>query len=233
MNTEIINQIIEMLKTGASYSEIENKLGVYPVQIKRIKDKFISINNNTNVSTNDKNSNTNVSSNSKNNNTNVSVNKEKELELKLQQGRIEFLKLQQQHEIELEKIKTQRDEIETQKDEIELENFAIKLKHETELKKMQDKLEQFKKETAPDETEEEEPAQPELDDVVIWKNKNIEGYINGIEDNIAKVKFGRDEVIAIPFNLLIDNGEEWLFDYDFENADRQRKISRNRFFRRH
>ena len=212
MNTEIINQIIEMLKTGASYSEIENKLGVYPVQIKRIKDKFISINNNTNIST----------------------NKEKELELKLQQGRIEFLKLQQQHKIELEQIKTQRDEIETQKDEIELENFAIKLKHETELKKMQDKLEQFKKETAPDEPEEEnELPEPQVNDVVIWKNKNIEGYINGIEDNIAKVKFGRDEVIAIPFNLLIDNGEEWLFDYDFENADRQRKISRNRFFRRH
>ena len=230
MNTEIINQIIEMLKTGASYSEIQYKLGVYPVQIKRIKDKFININNNTNVSTNDKNSNTN----SKNNNTNISTNKEKELELKLQQGRIEFLKLQQQHEIELEKIKTQRDEIETQKDEIELENFAIKLKHETELKKMQDKLEQFKKETAPDEPEEEnELPEPQVNDVVIWKNKNIEGYINGIEDNIAKVKFGRDEVIAIPFNLLIDNGEEWLFDYDFENVDRQRKISRNRFFRRH
>ena len=54
MNTEIINQIIEMLKDGNSYSEIQNKLNVYPIQIKRIKDKFISINNNTNVSTNDK-----------------------------------------------------------------------------------------------------------------------------------------------------------------------------------
>jgi len=225
MDADITNKIIEMLKAGASYSQIQNKLNVYPVQIKRIKDKY--------VSTNSKNSNNNDSTNNKNNNTNISTNKEKELELKLQQGRIEFLKLQQQNEIELEQIKTQRDEIETQKDEIELENFAIQLKHETELKKMQEKLEQVKKETETDETEEEEPAQPELDDVVIWKNKNIEGYINGIEDNIAKVKFGHDEVIAIPFNLLIDNGEEWLFDYDFENADRQRKISRNRFFRRH
>jgi len=226
MNTEIINQIIEMLKTGASYSEIENKLGVYPVQIKRIKDKFISINNNTNVSTNDKNSNTNVSSNSKNNNTNISTNKEKELELKLQQGRIEFLKLQQQNEIELEQIKTQRDEIETQKDEIELENFAIQLKHETELKKMQEKLEQVKKETETDETEEEEPAQPELDDVVIWKNKNIEGRIENIKKNIAEVKFDNDEVIAIPFDLLTDNGKEWYFDYDFEKERRMRERRR-------
>ena len=74
MNTEITNKIIEMLKAGNSYSEIQNKLCVYPMQIKRIKDKFISINNNTNVSTNDKNSNTNINTNSKNSNTNVSTN---------------------------------------------------------------------------------------------------------------------------------------------------------------
>ena len=118
MNTEIINQIIEMLKTGASYSEIQNKLGLYPVQIKRIKDKFININNNTNVSTNDKNSNTN----SKNNNTNVSVNKEKELELKLQQVKFELENLKEHnYELQTEKLKMQLKQ-ETETDEPKLED---------------------------------------------------------------------------------------------------------------
>ena len=242
MNTEITNKIIEMLKAGNSYSEIENKLGVYPVQIKRIKDKFININNNNNDSANNKNNNNNDSANNKNNNTNISTNREEELKFMLRHKQGELLKLQQQHEIEIKNLKIQLqrqheievEQIETQKDEIELENFAIKLKNETELKKMQDELEQFKKETEPDEPEEENGLpEPRVNDIVVWKNKNIEGYISGIKDNIAKVKFGHNEVFEIPFSFLTDNGAEWLFDYDFENADKQRKISHNSFFRRH
>jgi len=241
MTPEITNQILEMLKAGSTYSQIQNKLGVYAPQIRRIRRKYFG--------TNTKNNNTNVSTNTKNNNTNVSVNAEIQLKQQhkidldnlKQQHKIDLDNLKQQHEIDLENLKNQlkqQHKIDLdnlkQQHEIELENFAIKLKNETELKKMQDELEQFKKETEPDEPEEEnELPEPQVNDVVIWKNKNIEGYINGIEDNIAKVKFGRDEVIAIPFDLLTDNGEEWLFDYDFENVDRQRKISRNRFFRRH
>jgi len=223
MDAEITNKIIEMLKAGASYSQIQNKLNVYPVQIKRIKDKFININNNNNDS-----------ANNKNNNTNISTNREEELKFMLRHKQGELLKLQQQHEIEIKNLKIQLqrqheievEQIETQKDEIELENFAIQLKHETELKKMQEKLEQVKKETETDETEEEEPAQPELDDVVIWKNKNIEGRIENIKKNIAEVKFDNDEVIAIPFDLLTDNGKEWYFDYDFEKERRMRERRR-------
>ena len=223
MNTEIINQIIEMLKAGASYSQIQNKLNVYPVQIKRIKDKFININNNNNDSANTKNNNNNDSANNKNNNTNISSNREEELKFMLRHKQGELLKLQQQHEIEIKNLKIQLqrqheievEQIETQKDEIELENFAIQLKRETELKKMQEKLEQVKKETKPDETEEEdEPAEPEVDDVVVWKNKNIEGRIENIKGNIAEVEFDTKEyLIEIPFNQLIDdNGDVWIYD---------------------
>ena len=204
MTPEITNQILKMLKAGSTYSQIQNKLGVYAPQIRRIRRKYFG--------TNTKNNNTNVSTNTKNNNTNVSVNAE--------------IQLKQQHKIDLDNLKQQH--------EIELENFAIKLKNETELKKMQDELEQFKKETEPDEPEEENGLpEPRVNDIVVWENKNIEGYISGIKDNIAKVKFGHNEVFEIPFSFLTDNGAEWLFDYDFENADKQRKISRNSFFRRH
>jgi len=92
---------------------------------------------------------------------------------------------------------------------------------------MQDKLEQFKKETAPDEPEEENGLpEPQVNDVVIWKNKNIEGRIENIKKNIAEVKFDNDEVIAIPFDLLTDNGKEWYFDYDFEKERRMRERRR-------
>ena len=114
MNTEITNQIIEMLKAGASYSEIQNKLGVYPMQIKRIKDKYVSINN--------KNSNNNDNTNSKNNNTNVSVNKEKELELKLQQVKFELENLKEHnYELQTEKLKMRLKQ-ETETDEPKLED---------------------------------------------------------------------------------------------------------------
>ena len=121
--------------------------------------------------------------------------------------------LQQQNEIELEQIKTQRDEIETQKDEIELENFAIKLKHETEIKKMQEKLEQAKKETEPDETEEEEPDEPQVDDIVYWKDENIEGAIEEIEEDIAYVDFeGYDDLVEIKLEYLKDGDDVWVYE---------------------
>jgi len=252
MTPEITNQILEMLKAGSTYSQIQNKLGVYAPQIRRIRRKYFGTNtknSNTNIGTNTKNNNTNVSTNTKNNNTNVSVNAEIQLKQQhkidldnlKQQHKIDLDNLKQQHEIDLENLKNQlkqQHKIDLdnlkQQHEIELENFAIKLKNETELKKMQDELEQFKKETEPDEPEEENGLpEPRVNDIVVWKNKNIEGYISGIKDNIAKVKFGHNEVFEIPFSFLTDNGAEWLFDYDFENADKQRKISRNSFFRRH
>ena len=211
MNTEITNKIIEMLKAGNSYSEIENKLGVYPMQIKRIKDKYVSINN--------KNSNNNDNTNSKNNNTNVSVNKEKELELKLQQVKFE-----------LENLKEHNYELQTEK------------------LKMRQELEQIKKEN--ENNKEIEPDEPELGNVVYWKNKNVEGGIVSIklgdnenEPNIAEVEFDNEEVIEIPFNKLIDdNGKRWLFEneikthhqrmLEFERKRRERKRKHEEFIRR-
>ena len=239
MNTEIINQIIEMLKAGASYSEIQNKLNVYPVQIKRIKDKY--------VSTNSKNSDNNDSTNDKNNNTNVSVNKEKELELKLQQIKIELATLKEHnYELQAERLKMRQELEQVKQETIEL---ATLKEHNYELQaenlKMQRELEQIKKEN--ENNKEIEPDEPKLEDAVYWKNKNVEGGIVSIklgdnenEPNIAEVEFDNEEVIEIPFNKLIDdNGERWLFEneikthhqrmLEFERKRRERKREHEEF----
>lgn len=237
MTTEIEKKIIELLEAGTSYNDICKKLGVYPMQIRRIKNKNlskeVSANAENNAETDD-----NVKTNTDTNINNVSTNNSepiKKVRAKTKPVSVD------KNEIELERM---RMELERERMEHELEMLQKRQEHEL-------KLEQLKKQPVPEpatpaptiETDRDymqrrfkearqelkaDPDEPELDgtdeteldddgpqkhDFVIWQDKNIEGRIEELDGDIVYVDFDDySDLVEMELKYFKDGDDVWVYD---------------------